>query len=511
MIQLDTVNKIRKEYSLGRSINAIAKLFNRSWETIQRLVTMSREELKNRGKRPKRKSKVIDDKVVKAVEAYILEEINKKVPRKQRYTAKKIYNDLKERGIYKGSLRVMQDLVKSLRIKHKQTKKKVFLPLEFDPGTIVQVDHGQIECLINGVKQIWYLFLASVPGEGLRFCQVYPTKASVAWGLFHEELFSFFGGVFPTVAYDNDSVLVKKVLGSERHQTTFCFSLEEHYRFECHFCNVGAGNEKGSVENGVGYCRRNFLAGLPNLSNWNTFNKSLKDKCLEDIKTLKHYKTKESLITKFNEIKKLLKPCQLPKRWKKPIECPVNSYQYINTDNHFYSVPEKYVGSNLSVHQFTFEIEIFDNDDLVVSHERKYLPGDDSLILDHYLDQLKFKASAFWDCRATRQHKFEPKVLEMWDMLEVRYPPREAKKKLIEILLLKRSYPLKQVIEAIDLAISYKAIDSAAVESILKGLNTAKLTCSETELKEHLKEEHVLKISFDLSQYKELCEGGKND
>ena len=35
-----------------------------------------------------------------------------------------------------------------------------------------------------------------------------------------------------------------------------------HWGFLVSPCNVRAGNEKGRVENGVGYVRKNFLAGL---------------------------------------------------------------------------------------------------------------------------------------------------------------------------------------------------------------------------------------------------------
>jgi transposase len=35
-----------------------------------------------------------------------------------------------------------------------------------------------------------------------------------------------------------------------------------HHGFEIVACNVGRGNEKGRVESGVGYVKKNFLRGL---------------------------------------------------------------------------------------------------------------------------------------------------------------------------------------------------------------------------------------------------------
>ena len=103
---MDEINKIRKAYfTHGESKNAIAKRFKRSWETIDRIVSTEREALENRGRRPGKESTVITPEVIQSIHAYLDEEIERKVRRKQRYTARKIYNLLKEQGIYKGSER----------------------------------------------------------------------------------------------------------------------------------------------------------------------------------------------------------------------------------------------------------------------------------------------------------------------------------------------------------------------------------------------------------------------
>lgn len=107
---MDEINKIRKAFfTHGETKNAIAKRFHRSWETIDRIVSANREELENRGNRPNRKAKVMTLEVVRAIEAYLDEEVEKKIKRKQRYTARKIYKELKAKGIYKGSERSVHD------------------------------------------------------------------------------------------------------------------------------------------------------------------------------------------------------------------------------------------------------------------------------------------------------------------------------------------------------------------------------------------------------------------
>jgi len=69
-----------------------------------------------------------------------------------------------------------------------------------------------------------------------------------------------FGGVPLRISYDNTTIAVSKVMGRERELTRGFLTLESHHLFDHHFCRVGRGNEKGHVENHVGYSRRNLLA-----------------------------------------------------------------------------------------------------------------------------------------------------------------------------------------------------------------------------------------------------------
>lgn len=81
---------------------------------------------------------------------------NEQMPRKQRYTAHKIFEILQEEG-YQGS----ESRVRQYVTAHKQATMapKVFLPLEFDPGQDAQVDWGEAIALINGRRQKIQFFL----------------------------------------------------------------------------------------------------------------------------------------------------------------------------------------------------------------------------------------------------------------------------------------------------------------------------------------------------------------
>ena len=66
------------------------------------------------------------------------------------------------------------------------------------------------------------------------------------------------------------------------------------------FCNPNSGHEKGSVENKVGYLRRNMLVPVPEFKDMNEFNKELLEKCSQDMNRI-HYKKNKLISELFKE------------------------------------------------------------------------------------------------------------------------------------------------------------------------------------------------------------------
>ena len=79
----------------------------------------------------------------------------------------------------------------------------------------------------------------------------------------HQHAFEFFGGIPHKVMVDNlKSAVLKRALGEAPVFNPKYLDFAAHNGFTITPCNVGKGNEKGRVENGVGYVKKNFLAGL---------------------------------------------------------------------------------------------------------------------------------------------------------------------------------------------------------------------------------------------------------
>lgn len=503
---MDEISKIIKDYNKNSmSVEAIARKYNRSWATVNTYISLSDEAIRQRGIR-NRANSVITEEVIKEINIFLDDEKEKKVHRKQRFTATYIYNNLKKRSVYKGGKKHLSDVIRGLRNSRNQQKKRVksHLELDFEFGKYLQVDHGPADIELNSKRVNGYLFVVSVPGTSLRFCQFYLTKASEAWGEFHQVVFSFFQGVFEFCIYDNDSVLK---IPSTKKETAFAKELQSYYDFKAIYCNPGQGNEKGSVEGSVGYCRRNFMAGLPVVNSIEEYNVKLKNECIKHISTSTYYKDDRPLIELKSELIEHLMPLPTTKVWGKWYDLQVDKFQCIRIHGYRYSVPERYIDQSLKTHVSLFAVSIYDKDDeLIIKHKRFFTEDHDSLLLEHFLDQLQRKPTSVSYAKVLKQADLSKNIKTIRDKLLDRLELREANLEFIKILQLQKTTSIENFEYALEISLCYGGISSDAVTSNIKTLQNSLVT---PEIKaEELVESCQIDLSkqFNLSQYDSLCE-----
>jgi transposase len=179
------------------------------------------------------------------------------LPRKQRYTGHRIYELIWAEG-YRGSEASVLGYVSRQRRAKRQVA--VYLPLEFEPGEDGQVDWGEAAVILNGQLVTVQLFVLRLCYSRRIFVMAFPTQKQECFFAGHVAAFQHLGGVPKRLTYDNLKVAVRRVLvGRGRQQQARFIVFRSHYLFESHFCTPGQGHEKGGVEHGVGYARRNFI------------------------------------------------------------------------------------------------------------------------------------------------------------------------------------------------------------------------------------------------------------
>ncbi|GAB4193687.1 MAG: hypothetical protein OHK0022_08840 [Roseiflexaceae bacterium] len=198
-------------------------------------------------------------------------------PRKQRYTTGKIFQILVAEG-YTGSASHLRAHIAALKQAHQRPK--TFLPLEFHPGQDAQVDWGDAQVVIAGKRLTVQLFVMRLCYAHRTFAMAFPTQRQEAFFAGHVAAFSFFDGIPHRLTYDNLTTAVAPIFtGRTRTERTAFTAFRSYYLFDSHFCNPAAGHEKGQVEHGVGYVRRNALVPIPQVDSFDALNQLLLTWC----------------------------------------------------------------------------------------------------------------------------------------------------------------------------------------------------------------------------------------
>ena len=204
----------------------------------------------------------------------ILEE-DRTVHRKQRHTAKRIFERLRDEHGCTGKQTIVKDYVRERHL----GLREMFVPLAHPPGH-AQADFGEADAIIAGVMHRAHFFVMTLPHSDACFVAAYPAATAEAWLDGHNAAFAFCGGVPQSILYDNGKCLVSRILPDGTRQRTRSFSgLQSHYLFEDRYGRPGKGNDKGNVEGVVGYARRNFMVPRPRFASWDTFNDQLEEQC----------------------------------------------------------------------------------------------------------------------------------------------------------------------------------------------------------------------------------------
>ncbi len=135
-------------------------------------------------------------------------EADKAEGKKQRHTAKRIFERLRDEHSYTGGYTIVKDYV---RLK-KLSQREMFVPLEHPPGD-AQADFGEAMVVIAGVERKAHYLVMDLPQSDDGFVMAFPAETTEAFLEGHNHAFAYFGGVPRTILYDNTKIAVGRILG----------------------------------------------------------------------------------------------------------------------------------------------------------------------------------------------------------------------------------------------------------------------------------------------------------
>src|ERR1035437_6145119 len=283
------------------------------------------------------------------------------------YSAQQIYQRLCEAG-YQGGRTIVKDYVHRIRPRHQEA----FLKLDFAPGEAAQVDWGEYGSIGVASPRRRRSFFRMVRCYSRRmYLEFTVSQTSEFFLSCHENAFTAFGGVPSQIMVDNlKSAVLQRLIGLAPVFNPKYLDFSRHWGFEIKPCNVRSGNEKGRVENGVGYVKKNFLAGLelpdfaamqPAATLW-----------MDTVANVRmHESTHQRPIDRFEEERAHLKrPSPAGFDLARVRTVSATKQFRVPLESNPYSVPARYAGHRLTLKAYADRVCIYDHEQLVVRHPR---------------------------------------------------------------------------------------------------------------------------------------------
>lgn len=324
-------------------------------------------------------------------------EADQQAPVKQRHTAHRIYERLREEYDFPGAERTVRQYVAAARKKQPE----VFLPLIFAPAEMGQVDWGEVKVRLGGKFQKVQLFGMVLNYSGAFYFEAFERQNQESFFQGHHNALTFFDGVPGTLTYDNLKSAVTQILkGRNRLENQRFAAFRSAYLFDSRFCNPARGNEKGRIENMVKYAERNFFTPVPDFESLAALNAFLKTQC-EGYQAKRQARQSETVGERFAAEKPHLLP--LPRHVPeccRIVPAKADKSSLVQFETNRYSVPSPYAHQMLWLKAFVEHIEITDGEKIIATHPRLKGKYHEAILLEHYHKVLERKPGGWEHFRA---------------------------------------------------------------------------------------------------------------
>ena len=160
---------VRRSVLTGKlSKRQACRQFNIHWGTLEKMLS---EPEPPKQRRPAARPKPKLDPFLSIIHEILTADLQQ--PKKQRHTAKRIFERLRDEHGFAGKLTVVHEAVRLWREK----RREVFMPLAHPPGE-AQFDFGEAKAVYRG-REIKVMFcVMSLPYSDAFFCQAFPRECT---------------------------------------------------------------------------------------------------------------------------------------------------------------------------------------------------------------------------------------------------------------------------------------------------------------------------------------------
>lgn len=382
---------------------------------------------------------------------------------KHAYTATQLFQRLQEDG-YDGSYSLVKQYVRKVRPK----RKPAYLKLEFAPGETVQVDWGLYKTVkVGDINRKLNFFVMVLCHSRMMYVEFTLSQSMEHFLACHQHAFEFFGSVPEKVMIDNlKTGVLKRPPGQEPVFNPKYLDFANHYGFTIKACGVRKGNEKGRVENGVGYVKKNFLNGLE-IPQFETLNPAIKIWMAEIANVRIHGETHKRPVDVLPEDLQAMKPLPQNTYDIARIETVRSTKLFrVTLETNRYSVPAEYASQSLTLKIYPDRLCIYAQEKLIARHRRSYERRKDFEDPDHPKELLTQRKRA-------RDHKLFQQFLALSSRAGDYYQKLaekrlNAKVHVRKIVGLSEIYGVQATERAMLDAFTYEAFSSEYIANLLE-------------------------------------------
>ena len=425
---------------------------------------------------------------------------DKDLPKKQRHTAKRIWERLRAEYGFTGGYTIVKDAVRDLKRKGQE----VFMPLVHRPGE-AQVDFGHAVVKMDGILRKAAFFAMVLPHSDAAFVMAFPRECTETFLEGHLRAFDFFGAISRRITYDNTKVCVSKIIGSRDRKLTTAFEhLLSHYLFDYHFCLVRRANEKGVVEGIVKFARLNFFVPVPQVKDFDELNAHLLRRCQEDLaRTLRGKAlTKGQLLAEDRAAMRSLP--EVPFEACRVKSVITNSQSLVRFDTNDYSVPVEYAHHPVVVKGYANKVIVGYGNEVIAEHQRCWEKERQIFNPVHYLPLLTRKPGSL-DHGLPLQ---DLKLPECFEVLRRRLEQEQDRslREYIRVLQLLETYCLEDLTKAVEKGLRIRAHTRDAIAQFLIPIEPWRQTTFSLDGRKHLRRVKIQ--SCNINVYRQLLSAG---
>ena len=457
-----------------KSLREISRICELNFRTVQKYARMENwNEIQER----KESSYPVLGAYLEIIDEWL--KADEKSPRKQRHTIQRIYKRLEREHGFSGSYGSVKKYVNKKK-EEKRRQRVGYLPLAHEAGN-AEIDFGEFVYEDTaGQQHKAYHFTMTFPHSNAGYVQIFKGENQECLLEGMKRIFSHIGGVPKRIKADNMTTAVIKILEEGKRELTEGFTrFKLHYRFETDFCNPASGNEKGNVENKVGYGRRNFFVPIPVIDDFDEYNTELLVLCDDDM--IRQHYSKGMLISELwtEDKSELLSLPEYEYEVFRYESVRINSYGFVRIDTNSYGISPELSGKQGYVKIYYNKIEIYYERSLVKVYERSYGTNEEITDWRQYVSLLCKKLGG------VEHTRFYNQIPKLWREHLQAQNGRERKSALLLLLEIVSDDMLDIGNEAIEISKLYGRSDTESIRQCYYALTHNEYTPMPIQLNPH--------------------------